>query len=62
MTTVSIEIEATSPFPMEMIFKAFSDFDTIAPKVNPRVFKSIETLQGNGGVGTIKLVTFGEGN
>ncbi|PWA81137.1 Bet v I domain-containing protein [Artemisia annua] len=28
--------------------------------VNPSLFKSIETVEGNGGVGTIKLVTFGD--
>lgn len=61
MSTVSIEIEMVSPFSVEMIFKVFSDFDIVAPKVNPQVFKSIETLEGNGGVGTIKLYTFGDG-
>ncbi|GJY52574.1 root allergen protein-like protein [Tanacetum coccineum] len=60
MSTVSIEIEMVSPFSVEMIFKVFSDFDIVAPKVNPQVFKSIETLEGNGGVGTIKLFTFGD--
>ncbi|XP_071729784.1 root allergen protein-like [Rutidosis leptorrhynchoides] len=60
MSTVTTDIEVVSPFPIEMIFHVFSDFDTVAPKVNPQVFKSIETLEGDGGVGTIKLFTFGD--
>ncbi|KAI7733998.1 hypothetical protein M8C21_031797 [Ambrosia artemisiifolia] len=60
MATATTEIEIASPFPAEKVFKVFKDFDNIAPKVNPAVFKSIETLEGNGGVGTIKLYTFGD--
>ncbi|KAI3829010.1 hypothetical protein L1987_03123 [Smallanthus sonchifolius] len=61
MSTASIEVEITSPFPRETVFKVFNDFHTIAPKVNPHVFKSIETLEGDGGVGTIRIFTFGDG-
>ncbi|KAM0007858.1 putative Bet v I/Major latex protein [Helianthus debilis subsp. tardiflorus] len=60
MATVTTEIEIASSFPAEKVFKAFKDFENVAPKVNPAVFKSIETLEGNGGVGTVKLFTFGE--
>ncbi|KAJ9546478.1 hypothetical protein OSB04_019021 [Centaurea solstitialis] len=60
MTSVSIEIEVPSSFPADKVFKVFSDFDNIAPKVNPDVFKSIEIVEGNGGVGTIKIFTFGD--
>ena len=61
MTTASIEVEVASPYPAENVFKVFSNFHIIAPKVNPQVFKSIETLEGDGGVGTIRLFTFGDG-
>ena len=61
MTSVTTEIEIPSSFPADKVFKVFSDFDNIAPKVNPEVFKSIETIEGNGGVGTIKIFTFGDG-
>ncbi|KAI7744745.1 hypothetical protein M8C21_016880 [Ambrosia artemisiifolia] len=61
MSTVSIEVEFTSPFSRETVFKVFCDFHTIAPEVNPQVFKSIETIEGDGGVGTIRLFTFGDG-
>ncbi|KAI7732207.1 hypothetical protein M8C21_012242 [Ambrosia artemisiifolia] len=60
MATVTNEIEIASPFPAEKIFKVLKDFENIAPKANPAIFKSIEKLEGNGGVGTIKLITFGD--
>ncbi|KAF5759860.1 putative Bet v I/Major latex protein [Helianthus annuus] len=60
MATVTNEIEIASSFPAEKVFKVFKDFENVAPKVNPAVFKSVETLEGNGGVGTIKLFTFGD--
>ncbi|KAD4888268.1 hypothetical protein R6Q59_034663 [Mikania micrantha] len=61
MSIVTLEVEVPSKFPAHRVFKAFSDFDIIAPKVNPQVFKSIETVEGNGDVGTIKIFTFGDG-
>ena len=61
MTSVSIEVEVASSVPADKVFKVLSDFDNIAPKVNPQLFKSIEKIQGDGGVGTIKLFTFGDG-
>ncbi|XP_024994247.1 root allergen protein-like isoform X2 [Cynara cardunculus var. scolymus] len=60
MTSASIEIEIPSSYPADKVFKVFSDFDNIAPKVNPDVFKSIETIEGNGDVGTKKIFTFGD--
>ncbi|PWA41937.1 ribonuclease 1 [Artemisia annua] len=60
MSTATIVVEVASSHPAETVFKHFCDFHVIAPKVNPSLFKSIETLEGNGGVGTIKLVTFGD--
>nr|XP_043633005.1 uncharacterized protein LOC122604170 [Erigeron canadensis] len=61
MTCVGIDIEVASQYPADKVFKVFSQFDSIAPKVNPQVFKSIETIEGNGDVGTVKVLTFGEG-
>ncbi|KAL8231225.1 hypothetical protein R6Q57_001003 [Mikania cordata] len=61
MSIVTLEVEVSSQFPVIRVFKVFSDFDIIAPKVNPQVFKSIETIEGNGDVGTIKIFTFGDG-
>ncbi|KAD4888258.1 hypothetical protein E3N88_20331 [Mikania micrantha] len=61
MSIITLEVEVPSQFSAERVFKAFSDFDIIAPKVNPQVFKSIETVEGNGDVGTIKIFNFGDG-
>jgi hypothetical protein len=35
--------------------------DTLIPKLVPQAVKSIETIKGNGGPGTIKKLTFAEG-
>ncbi|GJT28693.1 root allergen protein-like protein [Tanacetum coccineum] len=61
MTTATIEVEVASSHSAEKVFKVLCDFDAIAPKVNPSVFKSIETIEGNGAVGTVKLISFGDG-
>ncbi|KAI3785144.1 hypothetical protein L1987_44257 [Smallanthus sonchifolius] len=60
MSSVNLEVEVPSQFPAERVFKVFSDFDNIATKVYPQVFKSIEIVQGNGDVGTIKNFKFGD--
>ncbi|KAM7463120.1 hypothetical protein LguiA_031241 [Lonicera macranthoides] len=49
--------------PAAKLFKAFIlDADTLIPKVVPQAISSVEILEGDGGVGTVKLVTFGEGS
>ncbi|KAI3777167.1 hypothetical protein L1987_46963 [Smallanthus sonchifolius] len=60
MTSVTIKVEVASQLSADKIFKAFADLDKIAPKVHPQYFKSIETVKGDGGVGTIKVFTFGD--
>ncbi|KAJ0609742.1 putative Bet v I/Major latex protein [Helianthus annuus] len=60
MTTTSIEVEVASAYPPETVFEMINAFHTLAPKVIPQVFKSIEILDGDGGVGTIRLFTFGD--
>ncbi|KAM0064313.1 putative Bet v I/Major latex protein [Helianthus debilis subsp. tardiflorus] len=62
MDVVSMEVEITSSLSPSKLFNVFSDFDTIAPKVIPQVYKSITLIQGDGGVGSIKSVTFNDGN
>ncbi|MFS7986402.1 putative Bet v I/Major latex protein [Helianthus anomalus] len=61
MDVASMEVELTSSLSASKLFKMFSDFDTIAPKVIPQTYKSITLMQGDGGVGSIKSVTFGDG-
>ncbi|KAI4369550.1 hypothetical protein MLD38_017977 [Melastoma candidum] len=62
MGVVSYESQHTTSIPPHKLFKAFIlDADNLIPKVLPTAFKSIEILEGNGGPGTIKVITFGEG-
>nr|ABW76424.1 major allergen Cor h 1 [Corylus heterophylla] len=57
------EDEATSVIPPARLFKSFVlDADNLIPKVAPQHFTSAENLEGNGGPGTIKKITFAEGN
>ncbi|GMJ12251.1 MLP-like protein 423 [Hibiscus trionum] len=56
------EMEVTAPIPPAKAFKAtVLDFDTLFPKVAPFAIKSVQVLEGNGGPGTIKKVTFAQG-
>ncbi|KAL4579316.1 hypothetical protein LXL04_015457 [Taraxacum kok-saghyz] len=60
ITTYDMEIETTVP--AAKLYQAFIiDGDTLVPKVVPQAMKSIDILEGDGGAGTIKLITFGEG-
>ncbi|XP_039165350.1 major allergen Pru av 1-like [Eucalyptus grandis] len=63
MSVITFDVEVTSPIPLAKMFKAFIlDADNLLPKVLPQAVKSIEVLEGDGGTGTIKLMTFGEGS
>ena len=56
------ESHETSAVPPARLFKAFVlDSHNLIPKVLPQAIKSIEIIEGNGGPGTIKKITFGEG-
>lgn len=62
MGVFTYEIEFTSVIPPPRLFKAFIlDADNLIPKIAPQAIKGTEILQGDGGPGTIKKVTFGEG-
>lgn len=58
MTLFKDELEIPSTLPAPKLFKAYQDFDNIAPKVDPETYKLIEIIKGDGGSGTIKIVTF----
>ncbi|GMY27834.1 stress and pathogenesis-related protein [Fagus crenata] len=63
MGVFTYESENTSVIPPARLFKAFVlDADNLIPKVAPQSIKSTETLEGDGGPGTIKKITFGEGS
>ncbi|KAL1807401.1 hypothetical protein ACET3Z_024391 [Daucus carota] len=55
------EVEVTSTVPAGKLYKALClDIDTLLPQALPGAIKSSEILQGDGGVGTIKLVHLGD--
>ncbi|PSR92551.1 Major allergen Pru ar like [Actinidia chinensis var. chinensis] len=63
MGAITYDMEIPSSISAEKMFKAFVlDGDTIIPKALPHAITSVQTLEGDGGVGTIKLTTFGEGS
>uniref|UniRef100_A0A2N9HG67 Bet v I/Major latex protein domain-containing protein n=1 Tax=Fagus sylvatica TaxID=28930 RepID=A0A2N9HG67_FAGSY len=62
MGVFTYESEVTSPIPPARLYKAFVlDADNLIPKILPHAIKSAEILEGNGGPGTIKKITFHEG-
>ncbi|XP_075478672.1 major allergen Pru ar 1-like [Primulina tabacum] len=63
MGLITYEDEVICSIPPAKLFKALvHDGDHLIPKVLPEAFKSIKNIEGDGGVGSIKLVTFGEGS
>ncbi|PON61985.1 Bet v I type allergen [Trema orientale] len=63
MGVFTYESETVSAIPPARLFKAFVlDADNLIPKVIPQAIQSVEILEGNGGPGTIKKITFGEGS
>lgn len=51
----------TSAVPLDVSWKTVRKGDKLLPKLLPHLFAKIETLEGDGGVGTVRLVTLGEG-
>ncbi|KAL3727598.1 hypothetical protein ACJRO7_032351 [Eucalyptus globulus] len=55
--------EYTSPIPAARLFKALVlDSHNLIPKLMPQAIKSIDIIQGDGGVGTIKQINCIEGS
>lgn len=61
MPIATIEVEVSSSLSAPKLFKVFSDFDNIAPKADPQMYKSVSTIEGDGDVGSIKCITYGDG-
>ncbi|CAL5337927.1 hypothetical protein CsSME_00021264 [Camellia sinensis var. sinensis] len=62
MGVVTFTNEYTCPIPPTRAFKALIlNGDNLIPKLMPQAFKSIELIQGDGGVGSIKQINFAEG-
>ncbi|KAM7280350.1 hypothetical protein ACFE04_007484 [Oxalis oulophora] len=57
------ECEILSVIPPARLFKAFvTDGDNLIRKIAPQVIKSIDIVEGDGGPGSIKQVTFHKGH
>ena len=62
MGVTSYTDEHTSPVAPSRIFKAsIVDSHTLIPKLLPQVIKSMDIIEGDGGAGSIKQITFAEG-
>lgn len=57
-----LKAEFVHGLPLETAWKMAKRSDMILPSVLPHVFAKVERLEGDGGVGTIRIVTLGDGN
>lgn len=63
MDEITKNVEGRSTVTTAEMYKAmFLDMDVVIPQILPQLIKSIQILDGDGGVGTIKYFTYGQGN
>ncbi|XVE82209.1 hypothetical protein DITRI_Ditri15bG0129100 [Diplodiscus trichospermus] len=63
MGVFTYEAEIVTAIPPAKLFQAFVlDGDKLIPKIVPKAFKSVEIIEGDGGPGSIKKITFGDGS
>ncbi|XP_030974278.1 major allergen Pru ar 1-like [Quercus lobata] len=63
MGVITYTDEYTSSIPPSRLFKAVViDAPNLIPKIFPQVVKSIEIIQGDGGIGSIRQINFAEGS
>ena len=59
MGIFAYDFETTSIITPDRLFKAYAvDGDNLMPKVAPLAVESSKIIEGNGGPGTIKMITF----
>lgn len=62
MDEITKNVEGRSTVTAAEMYKAmFLDMDVVIPQILPQLIKSIHILEGDGGVGTIKYLTYGQG-
>lgn len=62
MGVFTYEMEVVTKIPPAKIFNALIlDGDKLIPKIVPQAIKTVELIEGDGGPGSIKKITFGEG-
>ncbi|KDP35161.1 hypothetical protein JCGZ_10695 [Jatropha curcas] len=58
-----VERKLSTPIPAAKLFKAIvTDGQAVLPTTVPNVFQNIETVQGSGGPGTVKKITYAQGS
>ncbi|XP_044487218.1 major allergen Pru ar 1-like [Mangifera indica] len=63
MGVFTYEMEVVTKIPPAKIFSALVlDGDKLIPKIVPQAIKTVELIKGDGGPGSIKKITFGEGS
>nr|KAJ0228448.1 hypothetical protein LSAT_V11C100018400 [Lactuca sativa] len=60
MAVITSEFEIASSLPASKFFNAYRDFNNIAPKVDPETYKTLVDIEGDGGAGTIRDISFGD--
>lgn len=62
MGVFTYELEVVTRIPPSRMFQALVlDGDNLIPKIVPETIKNVELIEGNGGPGSIKKITFGRG-
>lgn len=62
MGVFTYESEIVTAIPPAKMFQALVlDGDKLIPKIVPKAIKSVEIIEGDGGPGSIKKLTFGDG-
>jgi len=62
MGVITLENEFLVAVSPAKLFKAYClDTDILMPKILPEYIKSSEIIEGNGGAGTVRKITFVEG-
>ncbi|OMO58380.1 hypothetical protein COLO4_03599 [Corchorus olitorius] len=63
MGVFTYETEIVTAIPPAKMFQSLViEGDQLIPKIVPKAFKSVELIEGDGGPGSIKKITFGEGS
>ncbi|KAK6278522.1 hypothetical protein POUND7_018789 [Theobroma cacao] len=63
MGVFTYESEIVTAIPPAKMFQALVlDGDKLIPKIVPKAIKSVEIIEGDGGPGSIKKLTFGDGS
>ncbi|EFJ06119.1 hypothetical protein SELMODRAFT_126206 [Selaginella moellendorffii] len=61
MVAGSVATELQIKVPLERVWKAIKDSNNMFPKALPDAFTSVQTVEGDGKVGSVRLVHFGPG-